>query len=51
MGVEKHLRNGFNKIKDLNYELERHGGQCCLSSATLPHPESGTAALTISASS
>jgi hypothetical protein len=26
MGVEKYLRNGFNKIKDINHELKGHGG-------------------------
>jgi hypothetical protein len=40
MGVEKHLRNGFNKMKDLNHELERQGGQCCLGGAALPHSPS-----------
>jgi hypothetical protein len=51
MGVEKHLRNGFNKIKDLNHELKGHGGQCCPEGVALWHTESSTAALTISTSS
>jgi hypothetical protein len=49
--VGKHLRNSFDKRNDLDHEVERHSGQCCLGSVTLPHPESGTAVLTISACS
>jgi hypothetical protein len=40
MGVEKHLRNGFNKIKDLNHELKRHGEHCYPGAAALPYSPS-----------
>jgi hypothetical protein len=45
--IEEHLRNGLDKKKDLDHELGSQGGQCCTSSAALPHPKSGTATLSV----
>ena len=49
--IENYLKNSLDKKKDLDHEVERHYGQCCPGNAALPHPESGTATLSISTSS